>query len=226
MTTLLCFAPAGSGSADYRGWTELLPSSIRVEPVVLPGRERLLSHAPHDRMPDLVAWLLERDLPDDYAIYGHSFGAWVGYELARAASARGRGPRHLFVGARRAPHLPATLPPLAHLSDEAFVAGVQERYEAIPEQLLAQPRILAIFLPALRADFALMEGYLCEERAPIDVPITGFRGLADDTVQRSEVVAWQEHTSAPFQLRQVPGGHFFLREDPELVCDAIAGALR
>ena len=86
--------------------------------------------------------------------------------------------------------------------------------------------ILALFLPALRADFEILETYTCAERGPLDVPITAFRGLADPTVQRSEVASWREHTRADFALRQLPGGHFFQRDAAELLCDAIAGTLR
>ncbi len=226
--TLICLPPAGTGTADFRAWPALLPTSIRVRPVALPGRETLLAIPPLRTMPAVVDWLLAHlhPLPASYAIYGHSFGAWVGYELAHAARARGlTPPAHLFVGARRAPHLTSPRPPIGHLSDRDFVAAVQARYAAIPERLLARPEILALFLPALRADFDVLESYRHVERAPLDLPITAFRGLADPTTSAPELAAWARHTTAAFAHHEVPAGHFFLREAPAPVCSLVASRL-
>lgn len=226
--TLICLPPAGTGTADFRTWQALVPPSLRVRPVALPGRETLLGIPPLRTMPAVVDWLLAHlhPLPASYAIYGHSFGAWVGFELAHAARARGLpAPVHLFVGARRAPHLPSPRPPIGHLSDREFVAAVQERYAAIPERLLARPEILALFLPALRGDFDALESYRCADRPPLDVPITAIRGLADPTTKPDELAAWADHTTATFARHDVPAGHFFLREAPAPTCALIAAAL-
>jgi medium-chain acyl-[acyl-carrier-protein] hydrolase len=182
-----------------------------------------MSTPAYREMDALIDWLItELDFPDRFAFYGHSMGAWVAFELAQTLRERGLGqPTHLYVGARRAPHLPDPLSALSPLSDDDFVAEVQHRYGAIPERLLRSPGLLRIFLPALRADFALLDRYTCAERPPLDIPITAFRGLGDNTVDRAEVSAWRTHTAADFQLRQVPGGHFFHREEAELLVDAI-----
>ncbi len=228
MTRLVCLPPAGSGTADFRRWADLLPASLSLHPVALPGREGLLSHPPFTAMDDAVAWVADRvaALRGDLALYGHSFGAWVAWEVAWALHARGRAPVHLFVGARRAPDQPGRYPPIAHLPDGPFADAVHARYGAIPDRLRARPAILALFLPALRADYAMMEGYAFRDRGPLPLPITAFRGLSDATVDRAEVAAWGRLTTGPFALRQLPGGHFFHRDHPELLCDALAGALR
>ena len=153
-----------------------------------------------------------------YALYGHSMGAWLAFEVVRALRRRRLPlPEHLFVGARRAPHLPSTLPPLSGLDRDAFVAGVQARYQAIPEALLAQPAILDMFLPTLKADFTALDGYDFVEEPPLEVPITAFRGARDATVSPADLRAWEEHTAVGFQQHTLPGGHFFLDEDRDLL---------
>lgn len=216
MADLYCFGPAGGGTVDFRRWPEDLPATTRVVPVRLPGRETLMSTPAHRSMRTLVPWVLDaHPFTGDFAFYGHSMGAWVAFEVAHGLRAAGRPvPTRLTVAARRAPHLPPSLPPLSPLSDDAFVAAIQDRYNAIPERLLAQPRILKLFLPTLRADFQVIDDYTCDDRPPLDLPVVAIRGLSDPTVSRSELAAWREHTTADFQLRQVPGGHFFHRDGP------------
>jgi surfactin synthase thioesterase subunit len=163
-----------------------------------------------------------------YAIYGHSMGAWVAFELVRALRRLRRPlPVHLFIGARRPPHLPGTFPPMGDLPRDAFIAEVQRRYDAIPQALLANPGVLDLFLPALRADFRMLETYRYRDEPPLDVPITVFYGEHDQVVARGgRLRQWQEHTTQPLQLHPVPGGHFFLNDHADLVTARIAGALR
>lgn len=227
---LICLPYAGGGTVDFRSWQEHFPSQIDVCPVILPGRETRLSEPPHRDMKRLVQALVDgmgpvfRQAP--FALFGHSMGAWVAFELARALRRAGLPePVHLFVSARAAPHVQDRLPHLSELSDDAFVLAMQERYRAIPEAILAQPRILRIFLPALRADIEVLETYRHEDEPPLQVPLTAFAGTADPVVAPADVALWRAHTTGPFTFRRLPGGHFFLRDQQDLLCDAIAGPL-
>lgn len=230
MSRLICLPHAGGGTADFRAWRDHLPGTVDLCPVVLPGRERRLSETPPNRMPELVEAMLAdlasllRSAP--YAIYGHSMGAWLGFELIRAARrAHLPLPEHLIVGARRAPHVAGRHPPLSHLPDEAFVAAVQDRYGAIPEPVLQDRQIMALFLPALRADLTMLDHYEYVEEHPLPVAITALQGRDDALVDEAEVRAWSAHTSADFVMRTQFGGHFFLRDDVDETADRVAGIL-
>jgi surfactin synthase thioesterase subunit len=140
---------------------------------------------------------------------GHSLGGLVGFELARLWS-----PLRLIVAARKAPHLPPTGAPLSGLDDTAFIDGVGRRYGAIPKAVLDDPELLALTLPALRADLELYESYAFSAAAPIAAPIDVFGGSADATASAHELEAWAEHTSAGAQVTMCEGGHFFLTPPP------------
>lgn len=225
---LICLPYAGGGTADYRAWRDSLPASVDLCPVVLPGRERRLTERPIASMSELIDALLADLAPllrqAPYVIYGHSMGAWIGYELVRAARRQHVPlPAHLVVGARRAPHLPARLPPLSHLPDDAFVDAVQARYHAIPEAVRRDREVLQLFLPALRADLTLLDTYVHTEEPPLPVPITAVVGRQDDLVAEPDVREWRAHTSANFDMRVIFGKHFFLREDAEDTADLVGG---
>lgn len=227
---LLCFNHAGGGTVEFRGWSEGLPSHVDVLPVVLPGRETRISERPIDDLGQLVEALLPALLPvvrmGPYAIYGHSMGAWVAFELARALRrARQPMPVHLVVAARRAPHRPARLPALSHLAGDAFVAAVQERYAAIPDAVRANRELMDLLLPMLRADFALLDGYRYRDEPPLDVPLTALLGQEDRVELAADVRAWSEHARS-FDFRALPGGHFFHKDERDHVTDVVGGLLR
>lgn len=214
---LLCFPFAGGGSADFRSWRSHLPDVLDLCPVILPGREERLKETPFSSLADLVQALVTDLAPvlsqTPYVLFGYSMGAWIAYALTQELRQRDLPlPQCLFVAARRAPHLPSPLPPIAALPDDQLVAAIQARYNAIPKMLLEDPRSLAPFLPGLRADFQLLEAYTWTSDPPLDLPIHAFYGTEDPLTPVPEMRAWQEHTTGIFSLQGLPGGHFFLRQ--------------
>ena len=216
---LFCFPFAGGGSAAFASWASQMPPDVDVCPVLLPGREsRLQEPAIHD-MNELVGRTLEglqgaMDRP--YALVGYSLGSAVAFELTRELRRRGRPlPLRLFVASRHAPQYTESAP-IAHLPGDAFVRALQSRYSAIPPQVLADRELMAIFLPLLRADFTLLEAYRFQHEAPLSTPIAAWYGTDDPTLTRERVAAWAAHTTAAFELNEVPAGHFF-HADPRLV---------
>jgi medium-chain acyl-[acyl-carrier-protein] hydrolase len=93
---LFCLPYAGGGASVYRAWAGLLPAEIELCVIQLPGREQRIGEPAYTSMPDLVAALAEQlapwaaDLP--YALFGHSLGALVAYELGQALWANAAGP--------------------------------------------------------------------------------------------------------------------------------------
>ncbi len=212
---LFCFHHAGVGAAGYRPWALALPERIEVCAVELPGRGNRLREAPLKSVDEIVARLLPRlepELDRPFVFFGHSMGAVLAYETALALRARGRAlPEHLFVSGRRPPHLPDPLSPLAGLPDDAFVAAINRRYGGIPSALLQHADVMALLLPALRADIHALEAHRpAQARAPLPCPITALGGEADAATPAEHLDAWRPLTAAAFTTRRYPGDHFYL----------------
>lgn len=209
----LLLAPhAGGGSSTYLSWRPHAPDDVELLAVQLPGRERRLGEAPLADLRSVAAEVARAlaFLPDDLpvALFGHSFGAFVCFEVARDLLSVGRRPHHLFVSACRAPNLPARSQPLHALPDVKFVEALR-RLNGTPEEVLTNAELMSLLLPAIRADFAAFETYRHRVDAPLDVPITAFGGSRDGTVTTGELMSWQILTRRAFRLRFFPGDHFF-----------------
>lgn len=212
---LFCLPHAGGGSSTFRGWQAVVPHAVEVCPVRLPGREmRVRETAITDFrvMVDALANGLDSYFAEPYALFGHSMGASLAYELMACLAMRGRPlPRHLFVSARQAPHLVREVltRPVSELNDaellEHLVASAGGVRAAIEHTELA-----SLVLPVLRADFELCQSYTPERRAPFPVPLTVLGGTDDPGVGRPELEAWSEHTTREFQLHFFQGDHLFI----------------
>jgi medium-chain acyl-[acyl-carrier-protein] hydrolase len=227
---LFCFPYAGAGTSALRQFSLELPSDIEPCIVELPGRETRFTEAPFARVVDLIraAARAMHPLMDDapFALFGHSMGALLGFELARELRRRG-GPKpvYLIVSGALAPHLPHPDPPTHRLSDPEFIEEVRRRYDGIPAAVLEHPELVKIILPTLRADVRSLETYVYRDEAPLDCPILALGGLEDSRVGSEELGAWRLHTRAPFSMKRFPGNHFFVQTAQEAVLQEIGNVL-
>ncbi|HEX9428198.1 MAG TPA: alpha/beta fold hydrolase [Candidatus Polarisedimenticolia bacterium] len=225
---LFCFPYAGGGAAPFRVWADDLPADVELCLVQLPGREGRLNEPPYARITPLVAALvtaLRGELGKPYAFFGHSLGALLGFELLRALRRVGApSPRGLFVSGYRAPHLPDPEPPLHRLPGAALWEELR-RLNGTPPEVLENAELRRLVEPTLRADFAIDETYLHTNEAPLTCPISAFGGISDREVSGEMLAAWRRHTEGSFELRMMPGDHFFIHASRPILLDALAGDL-
>lgn len=221
---LICCPHAGAGASVFREWSGFLPAAIDVLAVQLPGREtrvnepRLESLRAHvDAIAPAV--LAAGDMP--LALFGHSMGAVLAFELAHIIWERtGKAPAHLFVSGAVAPQVDRSRLLEQDFSDEGLTRTL-ERLNGTPAAVLADAELTRILLPTLRADLLAHASYAYETRAPLPCPVTAIGGTQDEWVAPADLEAWAEHTRSTFRLRLVDGNHFFVNTRGRSLCRAI-----
>jgi medium-chain acyl-[acyl-carrier-protein] hydrolase len=230
LVRLFCFPPAGRGAYSFRSWAETCHPAMEVILIQLPGRENRVDEAPFTSMGQIVSALGSEfcDLLDrPYALYGHSLGAKIAFEIARETRRRELPqPKRLYAAAAAGPAVKWCHPGLRQMTDADLLREIQLRYGAIPLEVLEHRDLCAPLTAALRADLAVIESYDYAAEPPISTPIACFCGTDDTMTPECEVLEWAEHTCAGFHLERFPGGHFFPDQARARILDWIAGDLQ
>jgi medium-chain acyl-[acyl-carrier-protein] hydrolase len=209
---LFCFPYAGGGDSIFRSWQQNVSDTIEVCAVQLPGRGSRISEPACTRINQLVraaGAALASYLDKPFALFGHSMGALIAFELTRHLRKEyGALPVHLFVSSRPAPQTTSEPFDLDQLATE--LPELLRRRNSTRKESVEDPELMELVLPMLRADLALCESYTYNPEPPFNFPITAFGGLDDHGVPRRSLEDWRDHTTGPFVLRLFPGDHFFL----------------
>ncbi|MEW2079284.1 thioesterase II family protein [Streptomyces sp. NPDC017966] len=226
---LICLPFAGGGAGFYRGWKDLPDGSPDVVPLQLPGREELFLDEPFrdavqagERLATEVA-----EKTRGYrrvALFGHSLGAVLAYEIARHLDRAGTGrPARLFVSGSPGPWAGRS-DRATGLDDDAFLGQV-EAFAGYKHEALEDPDMRELLLPLLRADVEMHENYRPASRDRLGIPITSLRGSEDELVSREQAEQWREATAADFEVCEIPGHHMYLADDPAPLLAAITRTL-
>lgn len=224
---LFIFPFAGGGSVAWRPWISLFPKNIDVKFVLLPGRERRFGEKPYTSLTDLLTALESeiRPLLDrPYALFGHSMGGAIAYELARRLSSLRR-PEQLFVSGRRSPGRPRRTPRIFHLPDNEFIAALG-KLGGTPPEILENKEMMELFLPCLRADFELSDSYEPLPGGTLDCPITVFGGTEDPEAARDDLEGWKDVTNGESEIEVFSGNHFFLSPHRQSIISTIRERLK
>jgi surfactin synthase thioesterase subunit len=232
---LLCFPPAGAGCGQFATWQRALGDDVSVIGVQLPGRETRWADPDASTMDEAVAELVTELLDllparHPVVVFGHSFGALLGYLTVRLLRARWDAwPRALVVSACR--------PPRAWVGagrglvdDEAELTALLDARGLEPDDLDEDSRDL--MLDVLRRDARLSLSFTEPVEPAVGCALESWGGKADTTVSPEHVEGWQSYAGAEFRSRLFDGGHYFSLAEPdrplallrELACGAPAGA--
>jgi medium-chain acyl-[acyl-carrier-protein] hydrolase len=225
---LFCFPHGGGNASSFREWAAQLPENVELCAIQLPGRGARMTEAPAKSVAQIVLGLAEafhpyREIP--VALFGHSLGAIISFEFARQLRSMNIRPVHLFVSGCVAAHLPDPEAPISHLNAREFIDSVSKRYHNIPDEILHEPEMMNLWLPALRADFTIRETYRYVDGPLLDCPISAFGGQQDGSVTVEELAAWRDLACGAFSLRIFPGDHFFIDSARESLLKLVAADL-
>lgn len=156
-----------------------------------------------------------------FALFGHSMGAIIAFELARELRRRNeRQPEQIFVSGREAPQIPRRDPVTYDFREDEFRTELL-RLKGTPIDVLENAELMSLMLPLLRADFELIQTYEYCDELPLQCPISVYGGLQDYEITREGLLRWKQQTDGQFKLDMLPGDHFFLRSASSILLELL-----
>ncbi|WP_428242427.1 thioesterase II family protein [Gynuella sp.] len=228
---LFLFPYAGGNARIFSQWKHLLPADIDIEVSALqmPGRAERLNEKPLESIDELIDILIsELPLQDStpYAFFGHSLGARIAYQLTRELKLRRKKmPEHLFVSAVRSPNLPRNRDNLHQLPDAEFLEKMAE-LGGTDEAALHNKELMELLLPALKADFKMIETCPPADPVPLDIHASLLFGKSDFPDTEVQHLSWQKHFHKTPECHVFDGGHFFIHDYTRDIVDIIYKRLK
>jgi surfactin synthase thioesterase subunit len=215
--SLICLPHAGGSAQVYKRWANQLHPSVRLMPAELAGRgirvgEPFYADAA-EAVRDLLPLVKETALDSDsYALFGHSMGSLLGYEVLHALQEEGFPlPAAVFLSGRGAPHCEQEETRRTHMLPDDEFLGELKRLGGMPGELFQHRELLDMFMPILRADFKLVGEYEHRTRPPLPLRLTILSGK-DDGYVKGPLGEWERYATGGCELMLFEGGHFFLHE--------------
>lgn len=226
---LFCLPYAGGSETIYYKWKSYLQPLIEVLPIELKGRGKRFSEVFYENLEEAVEDIFEnikdKILDNDYAIYGHSMGSLLAYELYyKIYNENAKVPKHIFFSGYKAPSIIRERENTYTLPDYDFMKKVME-LGGTPDELMNNQELLQIFLPIIRSDFKILETYNYKKRKEkihCDVSILNGR---QDSINSKEILAWKDHVCGDFKVHNFEGNHFFINTNVENIAKIISNTL-
>lgn len=223
---LVCCPHAGASASVFGALSRALPGHIEALSVQYPGRQGAADYRGFDDIGELADRICARLRPwwdRPLAVYGHSMGSVIAFEVTRRLQAAGVRPARLFVSGRRSPsdglgvHVPG--------NDEEIVEELKA-LGAVPARLLDKAKYRESILTVVRNDYRANSRYLAPSDVTVDCPVTFLLSDADPYVDAAAVQGWKGHTTGEFAVASFHGGHFFLNDQLNEVVKTMTADLR
>lgn len=221
---------AGSGAVIYRDWESLLPDDIAPQAVTLPGRHNRRDEETFEDWDPLLDALHDAVLDDlderPFAFFGHCLGAQLAFRLTVKLEQEG-GPTPVMIG-------------MSGWSPEGFFQPTEEQSRmpepemiewikklgSFPAEVYDNPQMLALVVPALRADLRVAAQYV-DDGVGVSCPLVSYGGRSDPLQERPDAMShWAERSPSYLGHSEYPGGHFYIDSHAQAVTTHFAQRLQ
>jgi len=206
---LFTFPWTGGVPSVFKPIAAALSPEIHLCPLQVPGRMMMVVDEPLQSWTIMVGQIIDAITPfldTPFAFFGHSFGGWVAYEVAREMHKRNMPlPVRLLISSKGAPEF--VLDPGSHLPEDEFWKLMT--FFGLDPKRLEDESFIKSFGPPARNDYFIQEQHQPSTQ-PLPIPISYWRPTLD-IVHIQEAQAWSEFTTTTdFKFHTVEGPHMYL----------------
>lgn len=228
---LFCVPYAGGSSTIFSPWKTIINKEIEIKQLELPGHGVRMTEDLLENIEEVVEDLYIQVIntlksQEQYALFGHSMGAVIVYELQRKLQNENleKNLKHIFYSGRFPPHIPEE-ERIHELSNESLKEKLISM-GGIPKEFEKNKELFDFFLPVLRSDFKLLETYSCDNIQPSKSDISIFYGTNDIPAVLFDLDEWAKYTKNNCEFYEFYGNHFFINDNLNKVIDVIEKKLK
>ena len=165
------------------------------------------------RLADFLLHSIEPEAATPYALFVHSMGAFMAYEVAcRVLDLGLHLPVWVGVSGSTAPQPGKRAGGRHELSDVELRTQLKQ-LGGTPDGVVDDPDLWAVFEPIIRADMRLVEKWRSAP-GPLPLALSAYAGRQDHPASPLRMAHWKDHTTRFMGLRTFDGGHFHFLDDP------------
>ncbi len=222
---ILLLPHSGASAQSFANWRGAFESDVEIVAAQYPGRANRVSEPlplSVAEVADEIATALVLFEGRTLHVFGHSLGAYVGFELSWRLANGGHAPASLIVSGAPPLHLKRPRQPSPRILSDADMWQEIERYGADLTDLMKHPDLSTRFLSVCRADMAMAAEYRYgSDLRRLSMPMLVLGGSEDPIVPVSSLPRWADLTTGRCDCRHLPGGHFYFEDD----LDAVVGLI-
>ena len=227
---LFCIPYAGGSEHVYSKWNKSFNNNIIVKPIKLKGRGSRFNEDFYNDIYESINDIYMQMKPyintHEYAIFGHSMGALLTYELYyKILKEKNPIPKHLFFSGFRSPSIKKDNDISYKMNDTVFLNMIAN-LGGLPKEFFENDELIELFLPILKNDFKLIEEYhYLKKETKIKCDITILNGIFDK-ISYPEKIAWRELCAKSCNLYDFKGDHFFINNCTKEVIKLIENTIQ
>lgn len=230
---LFCLSYAGGSANIYSKWKKK-SEFVDVIPIELAGhgsrmKEKLCSDF-NIIVSDVYTRIcdeIKKNNITEYAIYGHSMGCWITFEVAKMlfSDIEMPNPLRLFFSGNCTPECRDYDVCMDSMNDSSFRQMIIN-YGGVPDTVIEHPEILDFFMPIIKSDYCALASYNYRyEPFQFNCDISVMNGINDE-FNESQMNDWKKYAGKKFKIRNFNDGHFFINSLNDEVFESVCCDLK
>ncbi|WP_141096801.1 thioesterase II family protein [Photorhabdus luminescens] len=218
---------AGGSHMLYRSWAHLLPGWIKCIALEVPGRGMSFGEPLPKSMEQVIELFLHQIQTDKpFAIFGHSMGGFIAYELTLRLQSLAIPPVWLGISACKPPHLKNKENlSRASFNDDELIEYLEKLGGS--KDFCDDQVVMKMMLDIVRSDFRIIESWCMSDLKVSDkTTVHGFSGLSDAVVTPQMISCWKDYVSGEFLHSTFDGDHFYLNNFSSRLINKIVNDLK